>query len=104
MQENLKRIISNIEQSQKKKKNMTEKNIGQDFRLEEIDQTKNYFTEKIKQNELKSKKHKKLFRILNYNEHLLILASTAIGCVSFSSIAFLVDIPVGIATTIKMYF
>ena len=37
---------------------MVEENISQEFILKNIDKTKNYFLEKIKQNELMSKKHK----------------------------------------------
>ena len=55
---------------------MAEENIIQEFRLKEIDKTRNYFIEEIKQNELISKKHKSVCRILNYDEDLLILAST----------------------------
>ena len=43
-----------------------------------------------------SKKHKKVFRVLNYIEHLLILISTVSGCASISSLASLVCIPIGI--------
>ena len=44
-----------------------------------------------------SKKHKKVYRVLNYIEHLLIiLISTVTRCISISSFASLVDIPVGI--------
>ena len=39
---------------------MVEKNISQEFRLKNIDKTRNYFLEEIKQNELISKKHKKV--------------------------------------------
>ena len=35
-------------------------------------------------------------KILNYTEHLLILGSTATGCVSICALSFLVGIPVGI--------
>ena len=38
---------------------MVEENISQEFRLKKIDQTKNYFLEEIKQNELMSKKAQK---------------------------------------------
>ena len=38
---------------------MSQENISQVFRLQILDETRNYFTEKIKQNELMSK-HKKL--------------------------------------------
>ena len=40
-----------------------------------VEKTKNYFIEEIKQNELIRKKHKKVYKILDYTEHLLILAS-----------------------------
>ena len=60
---------------------------------------KNYLTEKIKQNELVSKKHKKTCTTLNYLEHLLILASTVAWCVSISHFASLVGIPVSIASS-----
>ena len=38
---------------------MVEKNIGQEFRLKNIDETRNYFLEEINQNELLSKKAQK---------------------------------------------
>ena len=44
---------------------MVEENISQEFRLKNIDETRNYFFEEIKQNELMSKKHKKVCTILN---------------------------------------
>ena len=34
---------------------MAEKSISQEFRMKDIDETRNYFIEEIKQNELKSK-------------------------------------------------
>ena len=46
-----------------------------------------------------SKKHKKVCRILNYFEHLLVLASTVTGSVSISGFASLVNIPVGITSS-----
>ena len=39
---------------------MAEENISQEFRLKDIDETRNYFIEEIKQNELMSKKRKKI--------------------------------------------
>ena len=36
---------------------MTRESISLDFRLEEIDETRNYFLDEIKHNELMSKKH-----------------------------------------------
>ena len=42
---------------------------------------------------------KKIYKILNYTEHLLKLASTASGCISISSFSSSVDISVGIASS-----
>ena len=78
---------------------MAEENISEEFRSKEIDKSRNYFIEEIKQNEL-SKKHKNVYKVLNYTEHLLNLASTVIGCVSISALASsLVAIPVDIASS-----
>ena len=59
--------------------------------MKEIDKTKSYSVEGIKQNELISK-------ILNYTKHLLILASTVTWSVSVTALASLVCIHVGIAS------
>ena len=42
---------------------MSEENISQDFRLKNKDEKGNYLIKEIKQNELMSKKHKKLCTI-----------------------------------------
>ena len=42
-----------------------------------------------------SKKHKKVCRVLNYIEHLLIVISTITRCVSVSTFACLVGISIG---------
>ena len=60
---------------------MAEENISQKFSLKNIDETKKYFIEEIKQYELISKICKKVCKILNYIDNLLILASTVTGCV-----------------------
>ena len=39
---------------------MTEENISQEFRLENIYETRNYFIKEIVQNDLMSKKHKRI--------------------------------------------
>ena len=39
---------------------MTKENISQEFRLKNIDEARTYFIEKLKQNELISKKYKKV--------------------------------------------
>ena len=57
--------------------------------MKDIDETINYFTEDIKQNEFMSKKHKRVFKILNYIEHLHILAFPVTWCVAISALASL---------------
>ena len=52
--------------------------------------------QKLKQNELLSKNHKKVCTILNYIELLLILASTITGCILISAFASLLGIPIEI--------
>ena len=79
-----------------RKQNMSEENISQEFRLKNIDETRNYLIEETNRNELLSKKHKKVCTTLNYIEHFLILASTITGCVSISAFASLIGIPIGI--------
>ena len=64
-----------------------------------IDEIRNYLIEEINWNELMSKKHKKVCKVLNYIEHSLIAISTITGCVSISAFAFLVGIPVGITSS-----
>ena len=46
-----------------------------------------------------SKKHKKVYRILNYIKHLLILISTVSRCISISAFGALVGIPIGITSS-----
>ena len=75
---------------------MTEKNISQEIRLNYIDETRNYVLEEKKQNELMSRKYKKICTTLNYIEHFLILSSTFTGCVSIPAFTFLIGIPIGI--------
>ena len=79
--------------------------MSQEFRVKNIDETKNYLLEEIEQIELMSKKHKKVCTTLNYIEHFLILASTITGCISISAFVSLLGIPIGItrsATQLKI--
>ena len=46
-----------------------------------------------------SKKHKKVCRVLNYIEQLLILVSTVTGWISISVFTSLVGIPIGITSS-----
>ena len=78
---------------------MVEENISQEFRFKKIDETRNYFIEKINKNELVTKKHKKICSTLNYIGHFLILSSTVTGSVSISAFASSVSIPIGIKSS-----
>ena len=42
---------------------MVEENISQQFRLKNIDETRNYLIEEIHRNELMSKKHKRFVQL-----------------------------------------
>ena len=77
----------------------TEENISQKCGLKNINETRNYFIEKINQSELMSKKHKNVCEVSNYIEHLPILVSTVTRCVSISMFASLVRIPVDITSS-----
>ena len=65
---------------------MVEENISKEFRLTNIDKTRNYFLEEIEQNELMIKKHIKVCATLNYIEHFLILGSAITRGISISAI------------------
>ena len=75
------------------------RNTNQESGLEKIGETRTYLIKEINQNELMSKKHKKVCRVLNYIDHLFIVISTITGCVSISDFAFLVRIPTGITSS-----
>ena len=75
--------------------------MNHELRFKKIDGTRNYFFEEIEQNELMSRKQKKVQTTLNYIEHFLILASTVIGCISISAFASLLGIPKGIMSSEK---
>ena len=49
---------------------MSEENISQEFRLRNIDETRNYLIKKIDQHELMSMRYKNVYRVLSYIEHL----------------------------------
>ena len=67
--------------------------------MRNIDGTINYFIEEISHNELMNKKHKKVYIVLNYIKHLLILLSIVIECVSISTFASLAGIPTWITSS-----
>ena len=80
---------------------MVVENISQEFRLKNIDETRNYLIEEIVRNELMSKKHKKVRVTQNYIEHFLILASTLNVYVFISFFSSLVGIKIGITSSTK---
>ena len=85
---------------------MFKEKISKEFRLQNIDETENYLIEKINENELMSKKHEKVYIVLNYIEHLLVLTSTVSEWVFISNFACLVGFPIGIPNSsigLKMY-
>ena len=72
---------------------MPEENESQEFRLKNIGE--------INQNELMSKKHKNVYRVLNYIEQPLVLVSTVTRCIFISFFASLVGIPIRITSSAK---
>ena len=79
-------------------KNIVAENISQEFRLENIDETKHYFLKEIESKIKWWVKNKK--RFLNHIENFLILASTITGCVSISGFTFLLGILIGIRSSV----
>ena len=78
---------------------MVEEKISQKFRSKNIDEARNYFLEEIKQDELMSKKQRKVCSTLNYVEHFLILASAITGRISISVFASLIGIFIRITSS-----
>ena len=78
---------------------MSEENISQEFRLENIYETRNYLIEEIVLNELMSNEDRNVCTALNYTEQFLILASTITGCVQISGFASLIAIFIGTASS-----
>ena len=78
---------------------MAEENVSQEFKIEKYRRNTKLVLEEIEQNELMDRKHKKVCTTLNYIEHFLILASTITGCISITTFASLIGIPMGITTS-----
>ena len=70
------------------------KNMSQEFRLKNINETKIYFLEEINQNKLMIKSDKKVCITLNYIEYFLILASKIMECISISVFASLLGVSI----------
>ena len=67
--------------------------------MKNIDERRNYLIRETDQNQLMSKKHKEVCRVLNYIEPLLIVISAVSGCVSISAFTSLVGISTGITSS-----
>ena len=79
---------------------MPEENMNQKLKLKKIDEIRNSLSQEINRNGLISKKDKRVFRVLNYIDHLLLIAiSTITECVSVSAFTSLVGIPKGITSS-----
>ena len=57
----------------KKERKKTKQNLSQQFRLKNVEETRNYFVEEIGQNELMSNKHKRVFTTVNYSKNTFLL-------------------------------
>ena len=66
---------------------MTEESKSQEFKMKNIEETRNYFIKEIGQNEL------------NYIEFFLILASAITGCISISAFASLLGVSIVIPSS-----
>ena len=78
---------------------MAEENISQEFRVKNMDKTRNYLIEEINWNELMRKNHKTFCTTLNYIEHILILASSIAEYISVSAFAYFTGIPIEITSS-----
>ena len=80
----------------KQKKYLKKKNLLRCLKIFGLFKIYNYFknmieeniSQEIEQNELMSRKHKKVCTTLNYIKNVLILASVITGCISISAICF----------------
>ena len=75
------------------------KKLSQKLSLKIIDKTRFYFIEEIHQNEMTSKKDRKVCTTSNCMKYLLILISTVTWCVSVSIFTSLGGIPIGITSS-----
>ena len=69
------------------------------FRLNKIDETKNYILEELKHNDLMSEKNKKVCKSLNYFGNDFVFVSAVSGCVSVSAFVSLLGIPIEITSS-----
>ena len=73
---------------------------NQQFRLNKINETKDYFIAKIKEREFMSKRLSKYIASFDYFDKSLIVLSATSGIISIASFATIIGAPVGIASAI----
>ena len=73
--------------------------MSQEFKSKGIDETRNYVVEEINQNELMSRKHKKICKTIDHIEHFVVLDSVITACISIYAFASLICIPIGIMSS-----
>ena len=78
---------------------MAEGNTGQEFRLKNIEEIKNYLIKEIDQKELMSIKQKENCATLNYIKDFLVIFSAMTRCISIADFASLLGIPIGITSS-----
>ena len=78
---------------------IVEENISEEFRLKNVDETRKYLLEEIEQNELMSRKHKKVCAALIIFNNFLFQFSAITGSISVSSSASLLVIPIRIKSS-----
>ena len=71
---------------------------NQKFRLNKINEIKNYFIAEIKERELMSKRLRKYIASFNYFDKSLTVLSVTSGSISIASFATVIGTPVGIAS------
>ena len=71
----------------------------QQFRLNKINEVKNYFIAEIKERELMSKRLSKYIASFDYFDKCLIVLSTTSGSISIASFATVIGAPVGVASS-----
>ena len=80
-------------------KNIVEEDISQEFRLKDIDETRNYFIEKIKRNKLITKNYKNVCIFLDYFDIFLFWLLQLLVVFQFLLFHFLICIPIGITSS-----
>ena len=78
---------------------IVEENISEEFRLKNVDETRKYLLEETEQNELMSRKHKKVCAALIIFNNFLFQFSAITGSISVSSSASLLVIPIRIKSS-----